>query len=175
MRELRRLRAVVVVAVVVVLGACSFDGLSFRQDRRLSFTSPHDREEVTLPVTVEWEIDDFEIVDPGDQAQATPGQGYFAVLVDQTPQPPGEPLKWFAGDDDSCKRDPGCPDEQYLANRGVHTTTDTSFTIDALSQPSNENRREMHEVTVVLLNAEGVRIGESSWTVEFEVDRQQDI
>lgn len=171
-------------AAVLALGACSFTGLAFYEDRRLSFVSPEDREEVTLPVTIDWEIRDFEIIEPAEQprpaqtpsgeAEPDPDRGFFAVFVDQTPQPPGEPLAWFARDDETCERNPNCPDESYLASRGAHTTSDTQFTIDVLPQPSEENRREIHEVTVVLLDPDGLRISESAWTIEFEVDRNQD-
>lgn len=158
---------------VVLLGACSVSDLAFRQDRRLSFVSPQDREKVTLPVTIDWEIEDFDVIGAGEQAADAPA-GYFAVFVDRTPVPPGEPLTWIAEGDEACQQDPGCPDDEYLQMRGVHTTRDSEFTIDVLSRSGPENRRDMHEVTVVLLDEDGLRIGESAWRLEFEIDRSPD-
>lgn len=167
----------VTLVAAIAFSACSTSGLSLMIDDRLEFVHPEDRELVRLPVTIEWQMEDFEVSrtpaeddsDAGDPA----GRGYFGVFIDRTPQPPNEPLEWFARDDDSCQRDPDCPDEEWFATRGIHTTTDTSFTIELLPRPANPDRRELHEVTVVLLDPSGVRIGESAWTVEFEVDRSQ--
>lgn len=160
-------------SIVLALSGCSFTGLSLVVDERLTFVTPADREAVELPVTITWEIDDFRIIANGEEADASARSdaGYFGVFIDATPQPPGEDLLWFAEDDDTCKRDPACPDEDYFTVRGIHTTSDTSFTITRLPRPIDSNRRELHEVTVVLLDPDGVRIGESAWTIEFEVVR----
>lgn len=163
--------AATVALAAVTLGACSFSGLGFVQDRRLEFVSPADRELVALPVTIDWEIEDFEVVDPSEVATTSPDAGHFAVFVDGRPQPPGEPLSWHAESDDTCERDPGCPDEEWYRVRGIHTTTATEFTIERLARPADDNRREIHTVTVVLLDAAGVRIGESAWQVDIEIDR----
>lgn len=168
-RPLRRLAAAVLLAVVSA--ACSFSGLAFVQDQRLEFVSPEDREVVRLPVTIDWDIEDFEVVDPADAGAAEPGEGYFGVFLDGRPQPPGEPLLWHAEGDDSCTRDPACPDEEWFRVRGIHTTGESEFTIERLPRPSDDTRRDMHTITVVLLDADGVRIGESAWQLEFEIDR----
>jgi hypothetical protein len=144
---------------------CSFSGLAFATDDRLEITSPEDRAEVTLPLTVRWRAHDLDL-----------GNGTFGIFVDRAPQPPGEPLAWIARDDDTCVASRACPDEQYLAERGVYSTRRTSFTIDILprTNPLDVRRREFHEFTIVLLDARGVRIGESAWFVEFQVEREQD-
>ena len=152
--------AALAVALALVSSACSVRGVAFRQDDRLSFVSPGDRDEVTLPVTIEWEVEDFDV----------PSDGSFAVFVDRAPQPPGKTLDWLARDDDACQSTDGCPDETWFADRDVFPTTETSITIDQLPDRTDDGR-ERHEVTVVLVDREGRRIGETGWTLEIEVDR----
>lgn len=165
------LRLAVSTLLAVTLSGCSFTGLSLVVDDRLTFVTPADREAVELPVTIEWEIEDFTIARDTAVDSARGHAGYFGVFIDRTPQPPGEDLLWFAEDDEDCQRDPDCPDEDYFSVRGIHTTTETSFTITRLPRPIDDRRRELHEVTVVLLGPDGRRIGESAWTIEFEVVR----
>jgi hypothetical protein len=161
----------VALVCALLLPACAFDGLAFRIDERLDIVSPGDREAVKLPVTVDWEVTDFEVT-KADGGQ-DPNQGYFGVFVDRAPQPPGETVEWFAKDDEDCRAEDGCPSRQYLADRGVHTTRDTKFVVENLPPPPEEQaaRREFHEVTIVLLDGSGRRIGESAFTAEFEVVR----
>lgn len=169
----RLVRTLAMAALAVVgLSACSFQGLAFVQDQRLEFVSPEDRELVELPVTIDWEIEDFEVVEPG-RAEPTPGEGYFGVFVDSRPQPPGKPLSWHARDDETCDRDPECPDAEWYRVRGIHTTVESEFTIERMARPSDETRREIHTITVILLDADGVRIGESAWQMEIEIDRPE--
>lgn len=167
----RHAGAVPLVALMVLLSSCTIHGLSLMVDDRLTFVAPEDGQAVGLPLTIDWQIEDFEIGRTPQPADASVDRGYFAVFVDRSPQPPGEPLTWFARDDEACRRDVGCPDQAYLEARGIHTTTDTSFTIDVLPRPADDRRREMHEVTVILLDPDGERIGESAWRLRFEVDR----
>lgn len=157
--------------LLMLPGACRFNDLAFRQDDRLTFVSPSERAKVALPVTVDWEIDDFDLAGSGEQARATERSGYFAVFVDRPPQPPGEPLDWFARDDEQCQRNPACPHDGYFEDRGIYTTQETEFTIEALARSRDDKRREMHEVTVVLMDADSRRIGESAWRIKFEIDR----
>ena len=151
----------VVVATALLTSGCAVRGIAFREDDRLSFVSPGDRDEVTLPVTVTWEVEDFDV----------PDDGSFAVFVDRAPQPPGKAIEWLARDDDSCRAADGCPDAAWFAERDVFPTTETSMTIERLPARSDD-RREFHEVTVVLLDAEGRRVGETGWTLEFQVERE---
>jgi hypothetical protein len=159
------------VCLVLLLSGCAVSGLSFRIDDRLQILRPADREEVSLPVTIEWDIDDFDVIEP--DGSDDPGRGYFGVFVDRAPQPPGQTVEWFAKDDESCRPADGCPDEQYLADRGVYTTTETQFVVETLPPPPSDQvaRRELHEVTIVLFDGSGRRIGESAFTAEFEVQR----
>lgn len=156
---------------VALLSGCAAEGLAFKVDDRLNIVSPADREVVSLPLKIDWEISDFKVTGP-DGSQ-DPESGYFGVFVDRAPQPPGETVKWFAKDDRSCHPEDGCPSKAYLADRGVHTARKTQFVLKTLPPPSDDQakRRELHEVTIVLLDGSGRRIGESAFTTEFEVQR----
>ena len=152
--------ALVAVAIALLSSGCAVRGIAFRQDDRLSFVSPGDRDEVTLPVTVTWEVEDFDV----------PEDGSFVVFIDRAPLPPGKALEWLARNDDACDSDDGCPDATWFNERDVFPTTDTELTIERLPARS-DGRREFHDVTVVLLDAEGRRIGETGWTLELQVER----
>jgi hypothetical protein len=159
------------VVVSLLTSGCVAQGLAFRVDDRLTIDAPKSRSEVTLPVTVRWHIEDFNVVDPGSDGSGT-DTGYFAVFVDSTPQPPGKTLAWTARKDRSCRVADGCPDAEYLAARNIYSTSKTEITFDQLPRPSDENRKERHSVTIVLLDTQGRRIGESAFNVEFVVKRK---
>ncbi|HVF20490.1 MAG TPA: hypothetical protein VNA14_09635 [Mycobacteriales bacterium] len=164
--------APVLVAVTLATAtACGFgtDGLAFTNDDRVTITQPADRERLRLPVTIDWTVEDFGITQPG--LGRGDDQGYFAVFVDRSPVPAGKTLAHVARDDRSCRRDDGCPDADYLADRNVYTTTRTRLVIDTLAKTARDGRREFHDVTVVLLDSDGRRIGESAWHVRFELER----
>ncbi|HVE63226.1 MAG TPA: hypothetical protein VNB94_05445 [Mycobacteriales bacterium] len=168
-------RAVLLAALAgwcLSLSGCVPQGLAFKVDERLRFIAPEDRATVRLPVTVDWEIEDFEITGPGGEPRA--GAGYFAVFVDETPMPAGKDLRWIARKDRSCRESEGCPDEEYLNTRGIYTTTDTVLVLDQLPRGRDEDRRERHRVTVVLLDASGRRLGESAFAIAFDVQRKAD-
>ena len=154
-----------------VLSACVPQGLAFRVDERLTFTSPEERSTVTLPLTLDWEMRDFEITAPGS-GERREDAGYFAVFVDGAPMPPGEPLRWVARKDTGCREDDGCPDAEYLASRGIYTTTETELVLEQLPRLGDDDRRERHRATIVLLDAGGSRIGESAFEIVFDVDRK---
>jgi hypothetical protein len=156
-----RRRFLLVLLCLAVLPACSrLDGLAFREDTRVDVVAPHDRAKVALPITVRW-------------TSRAPVH-LFGVFVDRSPMPPGKTLDWFARDDDACKGTPGCPSVEYLAERNVFSTTRPSFTVERLLDTQRDGqRREFHEVTVVLLDGAGRRIGESAWSVEFQVKRDR--
>lgn len=161
-------------AVLVLAGGCRTQGLAFRQDDRVEIVAPEENETVTLPFTLEWSVEDFDIVGP--DGSDTNDAGYFGIFIDQTPMPPGESLRYIARDDDSCLRSADCPDETYLSDRNIYLTTDTQMTIDALQDTRPVDRPSApddHEITIVLLNGSNERIGEAAFTVEFTVDRGQ--
>ena len=160
---------------MLALTGCVPQGLAFRVDERLQILRPADQSTVRLPVTVEWTIEDFAVVEPGGTAPvpgAAQDAGYFAVFLDTSPQPPGKPLSWVARNDSSCRAQDGCPDPAYLAARGIYATTDTRIVFEQFPVPPADSKRaERHSVTVVLLDAAGMRIGESAFQVDFTVDR----
>jgi hypothetical protein len=164
-------RAALVVVLLFLLPSCGVTGLNFEQDERLSITAPADRAEVRLPLTVTWDVTDFEVT--GRDGARRDDAGYFGVYVDRAPQPPGKTQAWIVREDPRCRQTPGCPDETYLAQAHIYSTEKRLFTIDRLPQPSSDapRRREFHEVTIALLDGRGRRIGESAFIREFEVDR----
>jgi hypothetical protein len=161
-----------VTLVLLTSPGCGVRGLDFRQDKRLTITAPGDRAKVHLPVTVTWRVHDFDVT--GRDGERLLDSGYFGVFVDRAPQPPERTLQWLVRDDPSCSGIPSCPDEEFLAERNIHATNKTRFTIERLAAPTTNaaKRREFHEVTIVLLNGRGERIGESAFTIQFEVARE---
>ncbi len=167
-------RVALVVALLFVLPSCGVSGLNFEQDERLTITAPDDRAEIRLPFTVTWDVTDFEVTGPDGAGRDD--AGYFGVYVDRAPQPPGKTQAWIVRDDPDCRQRPSCPDEAYLAQAHIYSTQERTFTTDRLPQPSSDapRRREFHEVTIVLLDGRGQRIGESAFIREFEVKRDDE-
>lgn len=167
---MRRATFLLAGAVLLVAPACTFQGLAFIEDRRVEIVSPDYREIVELPVTIDWEVTDEEL------ASRLGTETNFGVYLDIDPQPPGESLDNFGRDDPTCRRDEGCPDEKYLRQRGVYVTSETEMTFRLLPiAPGVDLERgdpDFHEVTLVLLDEEGRRIGESAWAITFEVERK---
>lgn len=150
-------------------GCTDYSKLLYTKDDRLDFTAPANRELVKTPLSVSWTIDDFTVVKPGIAAPADDA-GYFAVFVDRAPIEPGHTLDDVADDDEACERDPKCPDRQYLSDRGVYTTSKTSLVLEQILPLDNEEDIHLHEVTVVLLDSSGRRIGESAWYRYFKME-----
>lgn len=168
-------RVAIVLAMLLATSACRLGSLAFRVDDRVEFVAPENRSTVQLPFDVRWTVEDFTVAGPN--GSASDDTGYFAVLLDVSPMPPGEGLAYFARDDDSCQPAQGCPDAAYLADRRIHTTQDTTFTVDALADTRPTDRpsaKDDHEITVLLLNGKGERIGESAFRLTVIVDRGQD-
>lgn len=164
--------AAVVFATTLLVSGCRLDGLAFRADERLEIVAPANRATVTLPFDVRWTVEDFTTTGPSEET--SDDAGYFAVLLDVSPMPPGESLAYFARDDETCRPSEGCPDEAYLAERRIYTTRATTFTVDALADTRPTDRPSApddHEITIVLLNGKGERIGESAFRRTVIVDR----
>lgn len=152
----RALSLVVVVAVAVVATSCSASGLAFRASDAVEIVSPRDRAAVRLPVRLSW--------------RASARGAFYAAFVDRAPIRPGQSLDVLA--DDDCRRAPRCPDLQYLRDRYVFVTDGHSLVVDAVPQKTGTQRasaRRRHEATIVPLDADGRRVGESAYTVEFTV------
>jgi hypothetical protein len=148
-------RGAVGLLIAALLASCGVHGLSLVQDLRVKIVAPRDRSKVTLPVTVQW-------VDNGYQVGA--GQGSFGVLVDQPTPPPGQTLAWRFRND--CK---GCVDAAFMAQRRVFSTTRTAFRVDQIGVSPSSQDGSFHQVTIVLLDAQGRRVGEGAWSFEFTV------
>ena len=159
-----------VVAGVALAAALAGCGVRLARDDRLRFLSPPDRAEVTSPVVVKWRMRGFHTA-PFDGSTASTS-GVFAVFVDSAPMRPGKGIASLAAHDPVCNATPGCPDRVWLSEHGVYLTTRSQIELPALpldrgSKASGSLRR--HEVTVVLLNGRGTRIGESAWTLTLYV------
>jgi hypothetical protein len=155
--------AAVVLLFAVLTAACGVGDYQFRNDHRLSFESPRERQNVALPLTVRWSMKDF-----------APGQdGTFAVFVDRAPMPVGKDLKWLVRNLDNCADDPKCPTADQLAREDVYVTTRTVVKLQQLPRVGGSVGKEQHYVNVVLLDATGTRQTESAWYLPFTTDRRK--
>ena len=164
----RRFACALVILGFVAAG-CVPRGLAFVQDKRVDIVAPQSHTNVQLPVTIRWTVHDFRVTGPDHSSN--PDAGYFGVFVDRAPVPPGRPLTWVAHGDQLCEATPKCPDKAYLHDHHAFATTDTSFTLKQLPDLSAYHGHELHEVTVVMLDGLGRRIGEQAWYVDFSYDR----
>jgi hypothetical protein len=155
---------------LTLMSACTTEGLAFIRDERVRIVRPDYREVLELPATLDWEVTDDALAQRiGDDVQ-------FGLLMDIDPQPQGESLDYFGRDDPTCRRDPGCPDEQYLRQRGVHVTSETEITFNNLPIAPGVDleggQSDIHFATLILLDSSGARLGESAWQITFEIDRE---
>ncbi|MFT5221989.1 MAG: hypothetical protein ACI867_000286 [Glaciecola sp.] len=157
-----RSRLTALLAVLVVpLSACGdLSAMNFRNDHRLTFTAPQNRASVTFPMDVTWTMDDLGLG----------GGETFGIFVDRTPMRPGESVESIADGDRQCALDAACPDEDYLARRGVHVRASSSFVVDGLPQITSIKPDDLHTIVIVILDAQGRRVGESGWRREFRVE-----
>jgi hypothetical protein len=147
-------------SLCAVLAGCSTADLAFRVDDRLQIENLADRSTIEVPFTLEFSFD-------GDllSGDATA----FGVLIDWTPPPPGKPLSDLLRDDPACRGPQGCPDG-YLERNRIAVTTDTTYLMDNVPVGTDrQERRGFHEVTIILVDAEGRRVGESSAFARFRV------
>jgi hypothetical protein len=165
-------RLVLIVAVLTLTSACGIahpQELNYRADERLHFTSPKPRTLVRSPVEVHWSMRGFN-VRPQGSGPRTADSGYFAVFVDRAPIKPNETMRAVASKDLVCLHRPGCPDETYLNDRRIFTTTATGMTIDQIPPlPGDKERVQLHAVTVILMDTAGHRIGESAWQLDVRM------
>lgn len=156
---------------LLVLASCSVSNHNVFNDHRLAFVAPPSRAHVRLPVKLRWTIRGFTPAPPGD-GEPSRTRGYFAIFVDRSPVRPGQTLAAVADRDTSCKRKPGCPDASYLADRQIYTTDGDRLVLDRVADfVDNRERQQLHEVTLVLLDTAGRRIGESAWYIDFWLPR----
>lgn len=152
-----------------LLAACG--SMQYRNDHRVEITSPESRSTVSVPFTVRWTYKDFTVTGPTTKRE--PKAGYFGVFINRSPMPAGKHLSWIAKDDNSCVKTEGCPDEEYLADHQVFTTTEPELVVNTLPSTDVRTSTERHEITVVLLDGTGHRIGESAWYVAVNYKRRR--
>ena len=149
----------------LVLSSCAISGLEFRQDNRISITTPASLSVVKVPFMLRWTVKDFNYGPNTIQG----GNDYFAVFVDRQPMPPGAGLRVLG--DSTCQATPGCPNEAYLAENYVFLTAKPRLLITSLPEllPSTTRKgtKEDHEIVVVLMDSTNHRLGASSWYVDF--------
>ena len=148
---------------LLALEGCAIHGLSLRQDDRISVTRPLGRPSIDLPVTVAWKVHDFVV---------GPDRGSFALFVDRTPPPAGKTIGWLFRNADDCPSKRECSDAAYLAQHDIFRTMRTSFVVDRVTT-GGRDRGRFHDVTIVLLDEQGRRLGEGAWSVQFAVRGEQ--
>jgi hypothetical protein len=107
---------------------------------------------VSLPLRVNWVV-----------GRTAGNATRFAVFVDRSPMPPGHDLAWLARGDESCRRSSSCPDETWLNNHGVYTTSSSATTVRAVPSSVLGDRKRAdggHRVVVVRVDSAGRRVGE---------------
>jgi len=150
-------------------GLTQMNNLAFRVDTRLQFVAPANRSLVDNPVTVRWRMAEFRIEAPR-AGKASTGAGYFAVFVDRAPIRPGQTMRAVAGRGLQCLHQAGCPDPAYLAARQIYITTNLGLTLGQIpSIPGDAEAVQLHTVTVVLMDTNGHRIGESAWELDLRM------
>jgi len=153
--------AVVALVVAITMNGCTLQG-DFRLDERLQIMAPGDRQTVTLPLRVRWRFD--------NESEAA----RFGVFIDRAPVRVGENIDALARNDRDCTSRPGCPDESWFQAQGVFVTTKAGLRIDTLGIPFDaRGARELHQLTIVILDAQARRVGETAASVEFFFEREQ--
>jgi hypothetical protein len=138
-------------------GACG--RLQFAKDARLRIVAPVDMATVSAPVHLRW----VGRIPSGD---VSGGSAVYAVFVDALPVHPGQNLRSLAGP--TCARVASCVDEAWLNRHYVYLTDHADLDLDALpilGTPKGE--RDVHKVTIVLVDSNWRRVGESAWSVTF--------
>lgn len=154
------------ILTVSLLSACDLSSLAFVKDERVRILEPEDQGDVTLPMTLWWDVEGFTVT--GRNGRTSPDAGYFAVFVDRDPIPPGKTLEWYAKEEDSCGDSP-CGTVKNLAH--IYPTKKTSLTLKQLPADSRDRDVERHEAVIILLDGKGARIGESAFYVRFNFQR----
>ncbi|CAB4695915.1 unannotated protein [freshwater metagenome] len=65
-----------------------------------------------------------------------------------------------------------CGDRGLLAERGVYLTRKPEVVLRTIPRLDSHEDTQLHEVTVVLLDAEGRRIGEAAWYDAFKLEHR---
>lgn len=169
---------ILLLTAALALTGCQTAGMQFTRETALTITSPGLREEVALPVAIQWEPD----ADLASELEAAAGELYYAVFVDRAPLGAGRDIADVVNS--NCDRTGGCTDPESLADRGIHTTVLPRLVLDDLDdlrRRGDPDALDIHEVTIVVLRrsptadpgaVSGQRVGEASYRVEFVVARE---
>jgi hypothetical protein len=152
-------RAAALVIAILALSSCA--GVGELRGDQMTITSPRELAPVTLPLTVEWKARDL-------PSEAT---GY-AVFVDSVPMAPGHGVRSVV--DQACRLRRGCPDAAYLRTIGIYLTSDEKVVIPTLKTAGgigSRADRPAHQVTVVLVDEDGTRVGGYASTQTFRFER----
>lgn len=133
----------VLAGLALLAGSAGCSGLQFVDDNGLLITSPKNKAVVELPVQVRWE-----------RKTGVPTPATYAVYVDRIPP--------RSGTKDAKAR--GERDGVYLTSATALTLRDLAPRLGARTQDRNK-----HEITVVMLDAQGRRLGERADYITIEV------
>ncbi|MCU1602809.1 MAG: hypothetical protein JWO22_3518 [Frankiales bacterium] len=141
-------------ATAVSITGCS--GLEFRQDRRLSFTSPKADALTTVPVKLSWSMKDY---------ATGPDSAQYAVFVDTAPIKVGQTVRSLVPPNTAAGSV-----EPLLNAKNIYRTPATSIILKSIPDIAYDtDKRQRHTVTIVLLDASGKRESESAWTRSFDL------
>jgi hypothetical protein len=132
----------------------------------VSITSPRQDSVIELPVAARWRAAHLETAEPG---QVSPGQVYFAVFVDRPPLGPGQSLLSLV-ERECAAAGHGCANRAYFEQRNVYVTGGSSLDISNVPLIATHRKgARLHTLTVVLMNHDNRRVGESQWQRSFRV------
>ena len=147
--------------VAAAAAGCSAQGLVLQQPTQIKNLQPEQFSNTKIPVKVSW-----------DQARPLRAGERYMVFVDRNPMAPDESIRALT--DDTCKATPGCPDKAYLNQNFIFPTKGTSIAIPILpfqgAYPVND-LYDLHRATIVIVGADGRRVGEEYWTTSFYANR----
>lgn len=133
------------IAAVAATSLCGCQSLLFRQDHAVTLTSPAQFATVSLPLRVTWTTASFRAPDDGE----------YAVFVDRDPMPPGAGIDYFQPNN---RFDIYVQSQPYLVLQNLAPVLS--------GDPGEANH---HDITVVLLDRDGHRVGETAAFTEFTV------
>ena len=154
-----RHRTIVAGIALMALSGCGGISSSMTADHSVEIVQPTPMEVVEAPLEMRW---------TGD----LPAGQSFGVFLDRAPIAPGRSLSDVF--DDECDAAADCPDQDYLAARGIFVVNDNELAVPVLTPRGGVDGApalEVHRATIVALDDTGTRRGEVAWTVEFRVDR----
>ena len=155
MRRVWWIGVLLLVIVLLVAGACSGSPGRLRADQRVRILEPKPGSSFTGPVTIRWSSR----FDPGEASGL-----WFVVYVDAAPVPPGQSALVAATE--PCDTVPACLARGGLAGPNVFLTADHRIDVGTLPGGAGPE----HRLTIVLVDAKGIRQGAVAWNASFRID-----